>query len=140
MPLQLGGSDTLRPKIFVWDENNYKQFQEVLQEVEKMKQQGFKLVDVDTISKDLGEVKLIPPSRDSNFGCFRILSQNGDDRVIWDRRDPSQVKDAYKKFKQLMKDGCTAYAATSEGKKGHKITEFDPGLEEIIIVPKTIPG
>ena len=142
MPLQLGGPETLRPKVFTWDENNYLEYQEVLAEVEKAKKLGFRIA-----GKESGEIKMLPPKRDLNIGCFRILSENGDDRVIWDRRNKNQVKEAFKKFKELMKKGYTAYAATVSGQRGHKITEFDPGLEEIILggkemilVPKTMPG
>lgn len=81
-----------------------------------------------------------PPTRDPNQGLFRILSESGDDHVVWDRRDAAQVKDAYKKFNELIKKGYTAYATTSAGKKSHRIDDFDPSLEEIILVPKTIPG
>lgn len=140
MPLQLGDIDTLRPKVFVWDKNSKEQFEEVLIEIEKVSKQGFKPINVSAITIDLEEVKMVPPQRDPNYGCFRILSQNGDDRVIWDRRDKNQVKDAYKKFKELTDKGYTAYASTTTGNKGHRITEFDPGLEEIIMVPVTIPG
>jgi hypothetical protein len=135
MPLQLGGVDTARPQLIGWDPTSYDQSIEARKRIETLTREGFILE-----YEDNGEARLLPPSKDPNIGCFRILSQNGDDRVIWDRRDKNQVKEAFKKFKELIKKGFSAYAATSSGGRGHKITEFNPGLEEIILIPSTIPG
>jgi len=142
MPLQLGGIETARPQVVTWDPCFYDQLIEAQKEIQSLTQQGFIL----EYEKE-GEARLLPPERNPNIGCFRILSDNGDDRVVWDRRIPEQVKEAFKKFKELLKKGYTAYATNNDGSRGHKITEFDPGLEEIILgageailVPKTSPG
>jgi hypothetical protein len=135
MPLQLGGVETMRPQVVTWDPNSYDQVMEAHKRISSLIDKGFELDN----GAD-GEARLTPPKKDPHIGVFRILNQNGDDRVIWDRREPSEVKEAYKKFKELLTKGYVAYAATSDGRKGHKITEFDPGLEEIILVPHTKPG
>jgi hypothetical protein len=142
MPLQLGGVETARAQTITWDRTSMDQMIDAQKTIEMLQRQGF-ILD----HEEAGEARLVPPDRNPNIGCFRILSDNGDDRVIWDRRIPEQVKDAFKKFKELLKKGFTAYATTSDGSRGHKITEFDPGLEEIILgageaifVPKTKPG
>jgi ABC-type glycerol-3-phosphate transport system substrate-binding protein len=135
MPLQLGGVDTMRPQVISWDPTIYDQLTEAAEEIKRLENQGF-TIDYE----EDGEARLIPPAKDPNVGVFRILSQNGDDRIVWDRRIKDQVKEAFKKFKELIAKGYAAYAATSDGNRGHKITEFDPGLEEIILIPKTVPG
>ena len=142
MPLQMGGIETKRAQTLSWDPTMSEQMIEAQKKISILTRQGFTL-EYETE----GEARLIPPPRDPNIGCFRVLSDNGDDRIIWDRRIKEQVKEAFQKFKELMKKGYTAYAATSSGERGHKITEFDPGLEEIILggkeailVPKTVPG
>ncbi len=142
MPLQLGGIDTMRPQLIGWDPTFYNQLIDAQKEIQKLKDQGFTI----DYEKE-GEARLIPPSRDANIKVFRILSENGDDRLIWDRRIRNQVKDAFKKFKEFIKRGYSAYATFSDGSPGHKITEFDPSLEEILLranevtlVPKTAPG
>jgi hypothetical protein len=142
MPLQLGGVETKRRQVVVWDIKDPDQHSDAMDKIVDLKNEGF------TISSgEIGEVTLDPPKRDPNIGVFRILSQNGDDRVIWDRRCKDQVKEAFQKFKELLEKGYTAYAASPDGKRGHKITAFDPGLQEIILgageailVPKTVPG
>lgn len=135
MPLQLGGIETERPQVITWDPSVGDQVMEADSRVADLVTQGYKVRKTNGCS-----VTLDPPPLDPNIGVFRILSQNGDDRVVWDRTIPAQVKDAYKKFKELMKKGYTAYATLASGKKGHKITEFDPGLQEILLVPTTVPG
>jgi len=152
MPLQLGGVETARRQIVLWNPEAPEEHKDSKERIEKLISQGFILKN-----ETDGEVVLDPPNRDADIGCFRILSQNGDDRVIWDRREKNQVKEAFNKFKELMKKGYTAYATRNDGSRGHRITEFDPGLEEIILgaigiggkrgpageavlVPKTVPG
>lgn len=142
MPLQLGGIETERKQVVVWDTDDPAQCQDAINRVTSLTKDGFTVA-----CKDTGEITLEPPKRDPNIGMFRILSQNGDDRVIWDRRDKNQVKEAFQKFRELLQKGYTAYAATPDGSRGHKITAFDPGLQEIILgageailIPKTIPG
>jgi hypothetical protein len=136
MPLQLGGVETLRAQSVIWDVCINEQCLEATTRIKELEKLGF------TKCQDAypGYVTLDPPKKDPHIGVFRIISQNGDDRVIWDRREPKEVKEAFQKFKDLVSKGYVAYAATSDGRKGHKITEFDPGLEEVIFVPKTKPG
>jgi len=142
MPLELGGVETARPQIVTWDPTSIDQKLDATKTIDMLERQGFTIEYLEE-----GEAKLVPPPKDPNIGCFRILSDNGDDRVVWDRRIPEQVKEAFKKFKELLAKGFTAYATTSDGNRGHRITEFDPGLEEIILgageailVPKTKPS
>jgi hypothetical protein len=137
MPLVLGGVETSRPQTIVWDTQNPQEHIEALARVNELFKQGFTYKDVNPLE---GTISMTPPPRDPNKGLFRILTENGDDRVVWDRRSGPQVKDAYKQFNELAAKGYTAYAVTATGDRGHKITEFDPALEEIIMVPSTMPG
>lgn len=135
MPLQLGGAETDRPHLITWDPAIVKEVNDALAHQQRLEAQGYR-----TTRQREGEVVLEPPPRGPNIGCFRILSQNGDDRLVWDRTIPKQVKDAFRKFKELIQKGYTAYATRRDGSKGHKITDFDPGLQEILFVPSTVPG
>jgi hypothetical protein len=135
MPLQLGDVSHERGHIIRYDEHSRKEALEAELECDRLRERGF-------ILKKLGEGEIIldPPPRDPNKGLFRILSENGDDHVTWDRREPAQVREAYVKFKEFIDKGYRAYATNADGKKGHRIDDFDPSLEEIILVPSTIPG
>ena len=135
MPLQLGDVSTDRPHVITYDPAVHAQVQEALQRRVSLEAQGYRVS-----REEPGELVLDPPAANPNHGVFRILSQNGDDRIVWDRTDPSQVREAFAKFKELLAKGYTAFATLATGKKGHKITEFDPGLQEILMIPSTIPG
>ena len=143
MPLQLGGIETARSRVVVWDPAVMVQANDARATMDKLLKQGFRLR-----STDEGEAILDPPPKPENINVFRVLSQNGDDRIIWDRTNPQQVKEAFATFKGFMAKGYSAYAVLANGKRGHKITEFDPGLQEIlcakgtevVLVPATCPG
>lgn len=136
MPLQLGGPETLRPQTIVWDPNNEMERFEAKAKIIEFIRNGF----IPRIEKSNGEVIMDPPKKDPNIGIFRILTENGDDRIVWNRHSGDEIKEAYVKFDDFIKKGYTAYAVTTTGQKGHKIDQFDPTLEEIIMVPKTMPG
>lgn len=146
MPLSLGGVSTERNQVITFDPNSQQETADAMARMIELGKQGFR----ETGRSD-GKVVMSPPDRDPCQGLMRILSENGDDRVVWDRRDPGQVKEAYQKFKELLAKGYTAYSVMADGKKGHKIEDFDPGMEEvfmsevpapreIVMVPKTMPG
>lgn len=136
MPLQLNNApETARPQLVCFDPNIASECHEAVDRIADLVKQGF-IVD----SKQTGEVRLLPPSLPPGHSIMRILSQNGDDRLIWDRGEPSEVKDAFKKFKELLKSGYKAFSVMSNGKKGYAMDEFDALSEEILMVPSTVPG
>lgn len=150
MPLQLGGHETERPRVLTWDPEVPTQVEEAVKTRHELELQGFQPRGLKPYQTwlDKGELVLDPPPKPANQNVMRILSQNGDDRVVWDRTCPDQVKEAFKKFKELLKKGYTAFVVLASGERGHKISEFDPGLQEILLqegtelvmVPKTVPG
>jgi len=127
MPLQLGGIETMRPQVVTWDPNVYEEATEARQLIAKLKDDGFSVH-----SETEGTVVLKPPEMDPNKGVFCVLTDNGDDRIVWDRRNSEEVKDAYREFKRYIDEGYKAYVVRSDGSRGHKITDFDYALEEII--------
>lgn len=137
--LALGGLGTMRPQLVVWNPAMPAEACEAAARIAELKEQGFVEVDGSSVP---GETRLVPPQRDANFGLLRVLSDNGDDRVIWDRRDPMQVREAFARFQSFIKRGYTAYVSMGDGQRGHRIHEFDPGLEEVILVPSgvLVPG
>jgi hypothetical protein len=89
-----------------------------------------------------GELLLQPPPRPPDTGLMRIMSQNGDDRIVWSRRVANEVREAHDKFKQLIQKGYRAYAILADGSRGHELADFDPMVEECLLVPtgKLVPG
>ncbi len=130
MSLRLGDSTTARPQLVTWDPGQYGEVEDARKRIADLEADGFSVDgEVD------GEVRLTPPGRRPNESLMRILSQNGDDRLVWDRLVGDEVRDALKKFNELIAKGYRAYAATVDGKKGHRIDMFNHILEEIIMVP-----
>lgn len=62
---------------------------------------------------------------------MRIFDETGDRLIVWDSKDPLEVQDAYKMFKEYLDKGWRAYAISDGGKKTKRIFSFDPETEEI---------
>jgi len=137
MPLQMGGVETERPKTLVFDTECPDQAREVSEELTRLMNAGF-IIDED--HDKLGEFRVLPPPRPKKMSVMRALTSKGDDRLTWDRSEPSQVKDALKRFKDFLSKGYKAFAVLANGKKGHRLDDFDPLAEEILMVPATMPG
>lgn len=140
MPLQLADASTERPKQIQWDPTLAEDWEAADRKIREYRNQGFTLRAVAGDLKRAGIAFMDPPARDPNLILFRVLSNEGDTRLVWDRREPTQVKEAYQRFKDLLDKGYTAYAVRSDGKKGSRLDEFDPLHEEIVMVPRTMPG
>lgn len=134
MPLALG-PDTERAQTVVFDPAVAAEAAQAAATRDRLLRQGFRLT-----TEEAGCFRLAPPPRGPHCLVFRTMTDNGDDRVVWDRTDPAQVKEAYAKYTELTGKGYTPYAVGSDGKKAHRIDAFDPGLSEILFVPSTKPG
>lgn len=71
---------------------------------------------------------------------MKILSNAGDEKVVWDKNNGKQAKRAKETFEQLLAKKYTAYSTDAQGKKKKQITEFDVDAEEIIMIPPTSRG
>jgi len=71
---------------------------------------------------------------------MKILCESGDDRIIWDKENGKEAKEAKAKFEELLKKGYTAYSVDVSGNKNRKIEEFDIDAEEILMIPPTAKG
>lgn len=72
---------------------------------------------------------------------FRIQDESGDKRLIWDLALPETVKEAQKKFYELIKEGYKIFAVLANGKRStERLLRFDPRVEEVICVPGVTGG
>jgi hypothetical protein len=138
MPLCLQPSSEPTQRI-LWDPAVSVEVDEALAKLQDLTGRGF---SVSGGSMPDGELVLTPPPRPSGTGLMRIMSENGDDRVVWDRRVADQVREAYDKFKELIEKGYRAYAILANGDRGHELSDFDPMVEELLLVPtgRLVPG
>lgn len=142
MPLSLDNSpQTARPITFTIDPESIEQSKEMIDNVRSKLNEGYEIELFDEMM-----VEMTPPERDSHQMVFRILTENGDDRLVWDRRDLSQIKEARDKFDEYLTQGYSAYLIRFDGKKGSKLEHFNDILEmiefskEAILVPSSSPG
>ena len=136
MPLpSISAPEEERPYIIAFDPENDEDLKNADKTIRHLQEKGF-VID----RTNFGEVRLKPPPLPDGVGIMRIISQNGDDRVTWDAHIPEEVKDAGKKFFELIGKGYKAFVTKSDGSKGHEVQEFDPTAGEIIMVPRTAPG
>jgi hypothetical protein len=67
---------------------------------------------------------------------MRIAADCGDERLVWDRRFPDQLKEAQAKFYELKGKGYLISAVSKDGKKTERLLHrFDPYAEELICMP-----
>lgn len=133
MPLQLNAPDPamdLRKRI-VWDPEIASDVLEAQEKVEKLREKGFVV-----FSSEPGEMVLQPPSREHGLFLMRVLDDNGDTRLVWNRRDQAEVDEARAKFDEYIKKGHRAYVCRSDGTKGRRVETFDSMMEELILMEK----
>ena len=135
--LMLNTAETRRAELVLFDPESAQSRLEAQVEVNKLLDEGFTLDDQSSAN---GQWRLIPPRRPMGRSVMRILSQNGDDRLLWDRNRAAEVKEAYKEFTKLIGKGYKAFCVMANGQKGHQLDDFDPFAEEILMVPATVPG
>ncbi|MBS1722700.1 MAG: hypothetical protein JSS66_06795 [Armatimonadetes bacterium] len=74
-------------------------------------------------------------------GQMRVLDKTGDSAIQWDKNSPDEVAAAREAFNSLTAKGYTAYEASKSGEKtSKKLTEFDPDIQRLVMVPKVKGG
>jgi hypothetical protein len=127
----------------VWDPRKLKEIDEAKKIIMDFKNKGHKILLADgspmtRFNSSLAEV--IVKVEKLKKSVLKILSEKGDERVVWDKDNGQEAKEAKVKFLELIKKGYTAYSVDVNGQKNQKIDEFDVDAEEILMVPKTVKG
>lgn len=127
----------------VWDRRRMKEVEEAKQFILKYKRKGHEILKADgsvmeRFNPALEEV--IIKAEKFARGVMKILSDKGDERLVWDMDNGQQAMEAKKKFNDLLKKGHKAYSVDHNGKKNRRIDEFDVEAEEILMVPEVVKG
>jgi hypothetical protein len=131
MPLQLNRSSCAAaelPQRIQWDPAHAMSRTEALGRINALMARGFTVKE-----QHEDEMLLVPPPRDPHQILLRILDDNGDSRLLWDRRKLAECEDARQKFDEYLKKGYRAYVCRSDGSKGARVETFDALLEEVIV-------
>lgn len=136
-------SELVMDRRIVWNPTRLKEVDEAKAMIMQWKRLGHKIVLangnlMERFRPALGEV--IIKVEKTGKKVLKILSEKGDERIIWDKENGREALQAKNKFQELIKKGHTAYSVDVKGKRNRPITEFDVEAEEILMVPKTVKG
>jgi hypothetical protein len=71
---------------------------------------------------------------------LHVMDETGDTKLIWDKSNRDEVKNAEETFDRLKKKGFIAYSVDKEGGKGKVISAFDADAQKIIMSPAMAGG
>jgi len=127
----------------VWNSSKLKEIDEAKDLYRQYRAEGHVITKVDgtPLEKFIPSLEeIIVKAQKVVKSVMKILSDKGDERLVWDKENGREAKEAKAKFEDLMKNGYTAFSVDSKGKKNRKIEEFDVDAQEILMVPKTARG
>lgn len=136
-------TELMFPERIVWDTTHKKQVEEAKQVIMARKREGYVITlsngqPMEKYSPMLGEVIILPKKIGGHV--MKILSDKGDERLVWDKEDGRQAMECKSKFKELIDKGYSAYTTTESGKRKSRITEFDVDAQEVLMIPPTVKG
>lgn len=127
----------------VWDSKKLKEIDEAKSEFLKFRKMGYEIVTLNGDNLDHfhpSHEVFVVKARKAGRHVMKILSQSGDDRIVWDKEKGQEAKEAKHKFQELLGKGYKAYSVDDNGKKNRRIHEFDVDAEEILMIPPTAKG
>lgn len=71
---------------------------------------------------------------------MRILTEEGDLKIQWDKGNEKEIAVAREMFKKYKKDGWFAYRVGDSGRRGQKIDEFEEDAGKIVLIPPVVGG
>jgi hypothetical protein len=127
-------SSTLRVE---WDQDDKRQVEEAKSVYRKAKQEGRIVTDmkdnvIQFFHPRLEGIKVKETELSENQFSIRFFDETGDRRLIWDKTDPLQIKEAADKFKEYLDKGWRAFASDEKNRKRRRLYGFDAVREEII--------
>ena len=130
-----------------WDPCRLKEIDEAKAHILSYKRGGYEIITADgkpmeRFHPSLGEVKILVKkvAHKTWTGLMKILCEEGDKRLTWDKENGKEAKEAKKEFLDLIANGYKAYSVNENGKKSRRIEEFDVDAEEILMIPPTSKG
>ena len=127
----------------VWDANSLKQIDEAKSKERKYQSLGYLVVlnDGKPMEKFHPSFEEVIVKANKVFKkVLKILCEKGDERIVWDKEDGKEGKQAKAKFEEFMKKGYKAYSVDRNGNKNRRIEEFDVDAEEVLMIPETAKG
>ncbi len=76
----------------------------------------------------------------SLIGEMSIMDRSGHKSLKWDMDKLDEIAAAKETFDSLIKEGYSAFGGQTKTEPKHTIKEFDPTMEEVVMVPRTVGG
>jgi len=135
--------ELVQDRRIVWDSKSLKQIDEAKSEIRKYRSLGYLAVlsdgnPMERFHPSLEEV--IIRAKKVSKKVLKILCEKGDERIVWDKENGKEAKEAKAKFEEFMKKKYKAYSVDRDGKKNRRIEEFDVDAEEVLMIPETAKG
>lgn len=77
---------------------------------------------------------------ESLVGEMSIMDSSGHKELKWNTDNLDEIAVAKETFDNLVKKGYTAFGSKSKAEAKHSIKEFDPTMEDVVMVPRTVGG
>ena len=74
-------------------------------------------------------------------GVIAILGGKGDTKVFWNKKNKDEVENARRTFQELVGEKkFAAFSVSKLGRRSKKVTEFDPNIQKLILIPPIAGG
>jgi len=76
----------------------------------------------------------------SLIGEMSIMDASGHKQLKWKTGTPEEVAAAQATFDRLIERGYSAFGSKTKTEQKHAMKTFDPTMEEVVMVPRTVGG
>jgi hypothetical protein len=76
----------------------------------------------------------------SLVGEMSIMDRSGHKQMKWNTDKLDEIMAAKETFDSLVKEGYSAFGSKTKTEAKHTLKEFDPTIEEMVLVPRTVGG
>jgi hypothetical protein len=90
--------------------------------------------------QSVGKEQMMDKAAESLVGEMSIMDRSGHKQVKWNTDKLDEIAVAKDTFDTLVKEGYSAFGSKTKMEAKHTIKEFDPTMEELVMVPKVVGG
>jgi len=76
----------------------------------------------------------------SSVGEMSIMDSSGHKELKWNMDRLEEIAVAKSTFDKLVKEGYSAFGTHTKSEPRHAIKEFDPTMEDVVMVPRIVGG
>ncbi len=77
---------------------------------------------------------------ESLIGEMSVMDASGHKQLRWNTGKPEEIAAAQATFDRLLENGYSAFGSKKKTEAKHLVRTFDPTMEELVMVPKTVGG